>query len=117
MYRRAGRFRGHLGDPEAGLELVDRALQLFGEDGDAAGRTEALLSRVHLLEALDRNDEGVAAVALAIEISARAGDPVTYRTRPGIQVVRRTGRRATGAGTRDHPRSGRCRARGARPSG
>ena len=79
VYRRAGMFRGFLGDPEAGLELVDRAVQLFGGEGDAAGRTRALLSRAHLLDGLDRADERVAAIALATEMSTRTGDPMIDR--------------------------------------
>ena len=91
VYRRAGVIRGLLGDPQAGLELVDRALQLFGADGDAAGRTRALLNRAHLLHGLDRADERAAAAALAVEAQRAYGGSDGVPPRPGRQGARRSG--------------------------
>ena len=80
VYRRAGvpgpsrRPRGRPGARRPCVAALRRRMVT------PPARTEALLSRVHLLHGLDRNDEGVAAAALAVETSARAGDPVAHRS-------------------------------------
>jgi tetratricopeptide (TPR) repeat protein/lambda repressor-like predicted transcriptional regulator len=77
VYRRAGVIRGNLGDPAAGLALVDRALDILDADRHPAERARALLNREYLLSGLDRLDEAAAACFLASELAA--GDPVTAR--------------------------------------
>ncbi len=78
VYRRAGVIRGNLGDPAAGLALVDRALDILDADRHPADRARALLNREYLLSGLDRLDEAAAACLLASELSA-GEDPVTAR--------------------------------------
>jgi len=79
VYRRAGKIQANLGNPDAGLELVDRALHILDADQQPADRARALLTRGLLLGGLDRIDEAAAACATAADLVARLGDPVMYR--------------------------------------
>lgn len=78
VYQRAGVIRGNLGDPAAGLVLVDRALDILDAERHPAERARALLNRGYLLSGLDRLDEAAAACLLASELVADQ-DPVTAR--------------------------------------
>ncbi|CUR58502.1 hypothetical protein NOCA2500001 [metagenome] len=78
VYRRAGVIRGNLGDPAAGLPLVDQALDIFDAQRHPAERARALLDRAHLLAGLDRLDEATTACLQAGELVADR-DPVTTR--------------------------------------
>lgn len=78
VYRRAGVIRGNLGDPAAGLALVNRALDILDADRHPAERARTLLNREYLLSGLDRLDEAAAACLLASELVADQ-DPVTAR--------------------------------------
>ena len=78
VYQRAGVIRGKLGDPAAGLALVDRALDIFDAERHPAERARALLNREYLLSGLDRLDEAAAACLLASELVADQY-PVTAR--------------------------------------
>ncbi|MFC7494939.1 MULTISPECIES: ATP-binding protein [unclassified Nocardioides] len=74
----AGEAQGNVGNPEAGIALVDRALDAEVTHRDPTTRARALLSRASLLSGLDRIDEAVTANAQAIE-AARVADPVIHR--------------------------------------
>ncbi|HEU5035415.1 MAG TPA: AAA family ATPase [Nocardioides sp.] len=78
LYERAGAIRGTLGDPAAGLELVDRALEILEVERHPAERARALLDRAYLLDGLDRHPEAGAARDLAARLSA-GRDPVVHR--------------------------------------
>jgi tetratricopeptide (TPR) repeat protein len=73
VYRRTADVRGTLGDPEGGLELLDRALRIFGTE-PSVGHVNALVSRDLLLCGLDRYAEALAANAAAAAMSAALGD-------------------------------------------
>ena len=66
-------IRGVLGDPAAGLALVDRALDILDADRHPSGRARALLDRAYLLSGLDRVAEAAAGCLLASQLVAGRG--------------------------------------------
>ena len=86
IYQWAAHFQGRMGDPEGALGILDRAIRIYEATAPSAAYAHALVGRDLLLVGLDRYDEARAATALATEISAGLGDPVTYRTMLASQM-------------------------------
>ena len=86
IYQWAAHFQGRMGDPEGALGILDRAIRIYEASAPSAAYAHALVGRDLLLVGLDRYDEARAATALATEISAGLGDPITHRTMLASQI-------------------------------
>jgi tetratricopeptide (TPR) repeat protein len=77
---------GRSGDPEAGLALVDRAIVIYDAEEPSAGLVHALIMRLLMSWGLNRADEGEAACARGLEISAKLDDVALHREMLALQA-------------------------------
>ena len=103
---RAAEYRGDREGFSVGLELIDRALELYAELPATAGHVRALNYKRLLLTGLGRLEEAAVLTRTAVETASAVGDPRLHRhqlVQPGVV-------RGHGGPAHDH-----VRAPGARP--
>lgn len=79
IYQRAGESQGMLGDPAAGLALIDKAIEIYETHPASLELARALRRRELLEQALGRLPEATATAARAVEVNASINDPVEYQ--------------------------------------
>ena len=87
IYQRAGESQGMLGDPAAGLALIDKAIEIYETHPASVELARALRRRELLEQSLGRLPEATATAERGVEVSASLDDLAEYQWMLSVLAV------------------------------